>query len=707
VVTFAILATLIFIIVGGFGYLSWMEMSEGGRAASAIVLAESAPKIVIAFAMILFLIFLAIHTTYKAYGDPLKPLAEDARIMALSNPAHRPNISEGPKEVRDLVAGLSVLGEKFETMRVDVEARIDAAASALGEERDTLATLMAKLTQGVVVCNMDGRVLLYNQQARDMLEGTARESGAGDWIGLGRSIHGLLEEGLIRHAQMALIHARQRGEAPQMVPFMASRADSQLLNVHLVPISGKGHQWHGYILTLEDVTERIERETRRALAFRALIEQQRSAVSSIRAAIETILSSPEMTADDRALFHGAIDQEAMKLSKPLDGLEDRIRRDLEDRWPQKVVVGADLVAAIERHVQSLLGVNMAVSVPLEPVRLLADSYAIARCHIFIIGQLRQFSHAEDMALRLETSAGSVSLVLEWTGAPLDMEALRSWGMRNVFTDFQGASMTLFEVIERHSGAIWPQRGETGKRPMLSIVLPMGEAEETAKVGRAEEAGESQAFDFRIGAQGARNGDWTDVALPGVNYTVVDTETTGLHPDKGDEIIAIGAVRIINGRILRREVFDTFVSPRVPISEESFEIHGISEDMVRGQPRIEDVLPALNSFCAETVIVGHNIDFDMRFIANAAEKSGLSFDNPLLDTLRLEYLVNRNQPDNDLSGVAERLGIEAGGRHTALGDALTTAEVFLALLPMLEQAGIKTVGDARQASDATPYAKTSF
>jgi DNA polymerase-3 subunit epsilon len=585
--------------------------------------------------------------------------------------------------------------------------RIEQAAAALEEERDTLATLMAKLKLGVVVCNMNGQVLLYNQQARDMLEGSARESGVGDWIGLGRSIHGLLGEGVIRHAQMTLVHARQRGESAQMVPFLVSRAADQLLNVHLVPISGKRNQWHGYILTFDDVTDRIHRDARRAMAFRTLIQHQRSATSGIRAAIETILSSPEMSHEELAMFHDAIDQEAMKLSEPLDGLEDRIHRELEDQWPQRVVIGADLVAAIERHVNSLLSVNMDVSVPLEPVRLRADSYAIARCHIFLIGQLRQFAHADDLALRLEASAGSVSLILEWTGAPLDMEALREWGMRNVFTDLHGASMTLFEVIEAHSGAIWPQSVGVGGRNSMSIVLPSGEPEAAVVAKALEEDAADHAFDFGLGARGANNGSWIDVALSAINYTVVDTETTGLQPDGGDEIIAIGAVRIINGRILRREVFDTFVNPRVPISKESFTVHGISEDMVRGQPRIEDVLPALHSFCADTIIVGHNVDFDMRFLTNAAKKIGLEFNNPILDTLRLEYLVNRNQPDKDLSVVAERLGIAAGGRHTALGDALTTAEVLLALMPMLEQAGYKTVGEAQVGSDRTPYAKKSF
>ncbi len=704
---FALAASLILGVFGLFGYVAWMELAEPAKTAAAEAVAESATILVFALGITLAMVLFIIYWMYKTYAQPLKLLAEDLRIMALSNPAHRPKASKYPQELRDLVAGMGILGDQFEALRADVEARVEQAAAALEEERDTLATLMTKLTQGVVVCNMNGQVLLYNRQARDMLEGSARESGAGDWIGLGRSIHGLLGEGLIHHAQMTLVHARQRGESAHMVPFLASRADKQLLSVHLVPISGKKQRWHGYILTFEDVTDRIHREARRAMALRSLIQQQRSGISGIRAAIEIIQSSPEMNHEDMAVFHDVIDQEALKLSNPLDGLEDRIHREMEDQWPRKVVIGADLVSAIERQAHALLGVSMHVTVSVEPVRLRADSYAIARCLIFLIEQLRHFAYADDLALHLETDGGWVSVVLEWTGAPLNLEALKSWGMRNVFTDLKGASMTLFEVIEGHSGAIWTQAVGAGGRPCVSIVLPSGDTEVAVAANASKDDAVEHAFDFRIGNRGANRESWADVALSAMNYTVVDTETTGLHPDQGDEIIAIGAVRIINGRMLRREVFDTFVNPRVPISEPSFAIHGISEEMVRGQPRIEDVLPALQSFCADTTIVGHNVDFDMRFVSNALAKGGLKFDNPVLDTMRLEYLVNRNQPEKDLCAVAERLGIIATGRHTALGDALTTAEVLLALIPMLEQAGYRTVGEALTASDRTPYAKASF
>ena len=126
------------------------------------------------------------------------------------------------------------------------------------------------------------------------------------------------------------------------------------------------------------------------------------------------------------------------------------------------------------------------------------------------------------------------------------------------------------------------------------------------------------FDFHLFDSRGETCDLPSLPLDRLSITVVDTETTGLDPDRGDEIIAIGAVRIVNGRILRQESFDSFVRPKREISEAARAIHGISGDMLRAEPPIEEVLPRLQKFVEDTVIVGHNVAFDMRFFAAAEQ-----------------------------------------------------------------------------------------
>ncbi|MEF8730939.1 MAG: exonuclease domain-containing protein [Candidatus Accumulibacter meliphilus] len=199
----------------------------------------------------------------------------------------------------------------------------------------------------------------------------------------------------------------------------------------------------------------------------------------------------------------------------------------------------------------------------------------------------------------------------------------------------------------------------------------------------------------------------DRPLADLSYTVFDTETTGLEPAAGDEIIQIGAVRIVNNRMLRQENFNELVDPERLLRPEGIRIHGITDDMVRGQPSIDAVLPAFHDFCSDTVLVAHNAAFDMRFLQLKEERTGIIFSQPVLDTLLLSAVLHANQDSHQLEKIAERLGISIEGRHNALGDAVATSEVFLKMLPLLEQMGISTLRQALEASQKTYFARVKY
>jgi DNA polymerase-3 subunit epsilon len=199
----------------------------------------------------------------------------------------------------------------------------------------------------------------------------------------------------------------------------------------------------------------------------------------------------------------------------------------------------------------------------------------------------------------------------------------------------------------------------------------------------------------------------DRALSELTYTVFDTETTGLNPSEGDEIIQIGATRIVNGKLLRHECFEQLVDPQRPLAAASIAIHGIQPEMLTGQPVILDVLPVFHAFALETVLVAHNAAFDMRFLQLKEALSGLRFDQPVLDTMLLSAWVHPNQESHRLEAIAERLGVAVAGRHTAMGDAVVTAEVFLKLIPLLQAKGVSTLAQARAAALQTYQARLKY
>ena len=97
----------------------------------------------------------------------------------------------------------------------------------------------------------------------------------------------------------------------------------------------------------------------------------------------------------------------------------------------------------------------------------------------------------------------------------------------------------------------------------------------------------------------------------------------------------------------------------------------------------------------------------RFLQLKEQASGLRFDQPVLDTLLLSAWLHPNQESHRLEAIAERLGVAITGRHTALGDACVTAEVFLRLIPLLRAKDVRTLGEARAAALQTYQARLKY
>jgi DNA polymerase-3 subunit epsilon len=199
----------------------------------------------------------------------------------------------------------------------------------------------------------------------------------------------------------------------------------------------------------------------------------------------------------------------------------------------------------------------------------------------------------------------------------------------------------------------------------------------------------------------------DMPLSNITFVAFDTETTGLNPSDGDEIIQIGAIRGVNGKILYNETVDQLVDPQRHLPKIATEITGITPEMLINQPLIDPTLQKFHQFVDKAVLVAHNAAFDMRFLELRENSSGVKFKNLVLDTLLLSSIVHPNQESHSLDAIAERMDLTIVGRHTALGDAIVTAEIMVRLIPLLEAQGINTLGEAVEASHKSTYAKFKY
>lgn len=182
------------------------------------------------------------------------------------------------------------------------------------------------------------------------------------------------------------------------------------------------------------------------------------------------------------------------------------------------------------------------------------------------------------------------------------------------------------------------------------------------------------------------------------FVVFDIETTGLNKGK-DKITEIGAVKIKNRQIVDR--YSTFIDPEEKLSDEIVKLTNITDEMLAGQRKIDEVLPEFLNFVGDAVLVAHNASFDTGFIRIKAEELGMnSMHNTILDTLELSRTLLKDLKKHKLDVVAKRLGVSLEGHHRAVNDAEATAEIFIKLLEMLEENNVTNLDDINIYSSRT-------
>ncbi|MDK2798539.1 MAG: polymerase subunit alpha, Gram-positive type [Clostridiales bacterium] len=175
----------------------------------------------------------------------------------------------------------------------------------------------------------------------------------------------------------------------------------------------------------------------------------------------------------------------------------------------------------------------------------------------------------------------------------------------------------------------------------------------------------------------------DESLDG-DFVVFDIETTGLNAQK-DKVTEIGAVKISNGSIVDR--FQTFVNPEMSISPKITELTGITDDMVKDAPIINEALVSFLEFSKDCVLVAHNAQFDVGFIKVNARRLNISFDYCFIDTLELSRALFPELKRHRLNMIAKHLNVKLENHHRALDDAKATGEIFLKCIELLKEKNI--------------------
>ncbi len=657
-------------------------------------------------------IFAIVRRWFDRSVEPVRRLAEATHLIAASNPKYRITL-EGSEVTRQAATAVNVLAQRRSELEREVEETVQAAKASVEAEKNRLAALMSELQQSVLVCNREGRILLYNTAARTLLAPEVEQSADAAPVGLGRSVFGVIDRSNILHALETMEQQLERG-ADAGAQFVTTTSAGGLLRVQAAPVLAP-LPWHeaeskasrslaGFVLLLSDVTEAVESDAKRVALMQALSESTRGALASIRAAIENLVDYPEMDAARRERFTAVIRDEAVRLSERLNAISSDFSAQLQSQWPLEDMRGEDLIALARSRIEKRLALLTKLEEVDPQIWVKVDSFSVAQGITYLAARLKDEFRIREVRFRLTRGERHGQLDMLWRGAPLSLETVFAWENDPFEVGGEASPLTWKQVVARHSGEAWYRRDLPAQTAYFRLLLPLA-AE--ARSGWAAGGSRPEFYDFDLFKLSAANTAFDERRLSELAYTVFDTETTGLDPSQGDEIVAIGAARIVNGRVLSEEIFEQLVDPRRPLSAASIAVHGITPERLAGQPTIEAVLPRFRRFVEDTVLVGHNAAFDMRFLQLKEAQTGVVFDQPLLDTLLLSAVIHPNQESHSLEAIAQRLGVEIVDRHSALGDALVTAEVFLRMIPLLVAAGIETLGQARAAAQRTFYARLSY
>lgn len=659
---------------------------------------------------------LAVDRLFRNYIRPIDKMIDDIGLIFASNPRRRLQ-NEGGAEIRRLSDRLNEGATQYESIVNDFETKVQRAKTKSTEEKNILAAILAELPEGIVACNRSGSILLYNNRARVLLAGsepfsssTAREKEPSRYLGLGRSIHDLFDGSLIGHAIDELVDKLARSEPNVVAVFVSPGAGNSLMRVEAAPVLNHTRKLTGFVLILSDITRLIETSNYLHLTWKSFLRDMRASIGGIRSAIETMVDYPDLDSSQNTTLQAIIHKEVGKIADLLDRDPASAAVYSLDQRPLARLAVVNLVQLFQIKARAALEVEIQPQ-ELDPtVFIKADSYSFLLALLFAVRQIKATVGVRQFSFRLVRLDRFIGLDLLWQGAPISAETLRKWENMPLNFKSEGLALSFRQVIDFHDAEIGSLVSKKlPGRSYLRFFLPVVYLTESFETRSPTILPQSRPefYEFDLFEQPGQTPEIENRALTELAYTVFDLETTGLDPDAGDEIVSIGAYHIINSRVLQEEHFDQLVNPQRSIPWESIKIHGLHPEMLQHQPCIADVLPKLHEFAANTILLAHNAAFDMRFLQLNEKRTGLRFGNPVLDTLLLSAVVHPSQEDHNLEAIARRLGVNIVGRHSASGDALATAEIFLKLLPLLAQSNILTLKQALEASRKSYYARKEY
>lgn len=612
----------------------------------------------------------------KNVARPIERLAGGIRARTHAEVSIALDDTSG-KYLGDLAPAALAVTQHLAETRDALDAAVQRETTRLVTEKGRLEALLSDVPVGVLLCTPEHQLVFYNSFAVDLLGGTDAAHGPG----LDRGLFDYLHRAPIEHAFARLRETHDADAASDLL--CATTGSGKVLAARMrvltEAVGADGTRPRpGYVLTLRDVSGDLAANASREALIDELFDRVRRPAANLQSVIGVVAEAGGEIPDN---LRGAMLAEVSALAQSVTELAARHDAARTEWWPLSLVRASDLTEAVRARAGAD-GVTLGIAA--QELILRCDGFELAA--LIAALAVRLAPGRRQLQVTIGEDGPGALVALSWQGAAVSVTELDHWLDAPIEAGM--ADLTGRRVLSTHATEIWPEPLPGGQ---ARVCLPLREVRRAHK--RPAPVPRAVVYDFDLLLKD-RPASVMAARLDDLTYVVFDTETTGLLPAQGDEIVQIAGVRIVNGRRVEKEVFDALVNPGRPIPPGSTEVHGITDAMVADSPRIAEVGRRFHAFAKGAVLVAHNAPFDVEFLRRKQGVIGAVFDHPTLDTVLLSAVVFGQSERHSLDALTHRLGITIPeeARHTAIGDTLATAEAFLKMLPSLKARGLLTFGD---------------
>jgi len=399
IIVYTCLSAMLILILG---YLVWQQLAPPEKNLIHNLFTRNAVYILCASFFILLGLGLLLEKMFRGYIFPIRKLSEEVELMYSANSSHRVSL-DGSQDFLKLVAHINAGTDQFEALQINVGRKIDTAMADLAREKNILAAMMAELPEAIMICNNEGRIILYNTQAKrffneHVVSHSVLNRGPGSkdisvdyeekrFLGIGRSIFDLVDRNVIQHALDEMHVHLDRKEDNVVSSFVLTAKGNRLLRGRTVPVLSSNRDFSGFIIIFSDITQGLRSEARAEFLLHSFQNRIRHSTTSIKSAIGIMQEYPEMSPNRRERLIDIIQNESKALGQLIQREAEMALEQPKKEWPLAPALAADLIEAFRKKATKLLDVTLEIENTNGDGWVRVDTYSMLLILLFMLDRI--------------------------------------------------------------------------------------------------------------------------------------------------------------------------------------------------------------------------------------------------------------------------------------------------------------------------------